>query len=247
MAFPLVGWNRVKRVLAISGSFRAEKSDTSKILGPFLKGMEDAGASVELLYTRKLRISQCIGDFECWYGRPGECIIKDDMQKLYPRIKKADILVLAIPVYIPLPGEMQNLLNRLCPLLEPVLVKKGRRTRAKVHDDVNIRQVVLVSTCGWWEKENMDTVLRIAKELAADMSVEFAGAVLRPHAQYLGRDKEKTRAVLEAARRAGSELVKNGKMPKALLERVSRPLIPEAEMRRRSNEGYARVKAGQRD
>lgn len=232
-------------VVALSGSVRAENSETSLILNPFLEGMKDAGASVRLFYAKKLKISPCIGDFQCWYSKPGKCCINDDMQKLYPIIKKADIMVLATPVYIPLPGEMQNLINRLCPLIEPILAWRDERTRAKVHDDVKISKVVLVSTCGWWEKENMDTVLRIVREMAEDMSVEFAGAVLRPHAQYLGRDEEKTKGVLEATRRAGYELVKNGKMPKRLLDRIARPLIPEAEQRRRSNENYARVKAGE--
>ena len=32
---------------------------------------------------------------------------------------------------------------------------------------------------------NFNVLLHIAKELAANMSIEFAGAVLRPHADYM--------------------------------------------------------------
>ncbi|MEM2110706.1 MAG: flavodoxin family protein [Candidatus Bathyarchaeia archaeon] len=137
------------KVVAINGSVRMEKSDTAMLMEPFLEGMKDAGASVELFYVKRLNIKPCIGDFHCWYTKPGECIIPDDMQILYPKLRSADILVVTTPVYIPLPGEMQNFINRLCPLVEPILKKRGGRTRARFHEDVKIRKVVLVSASGW--------------------------------------------------------------------------------------------------
>ncbi|MGB9717407.1 MAG: flavodoxin family protein [Thermoproteota archaeon] len=98
-----------------------ENSDTTMIMEPFLNGMREAGATVELFYVKCLNIRPCIGDFSCRYDKPGDCIISDDMRLLYPKLREADILVLATPVYAPLPGEMQNFINRLSPLLEPVL------------------------------------------------------------------------------------------------------------------------------
>ncbi len=213
------------------------KSNTSMILDPFLEGAETAGASVELFYAKRLKVRPCIGDFDCWNATPGECRMKDDMSVLYPRLKEADILVLATPVYIPLPGEMQNLINRLCPLLDPMLTTRDGRTRAKLREDVRLSKVVLVSSCGWWEKGNFDTVIRIARELAEDMDVKFAGAVLRPHASLLAKSKKKVE-VLSAAREVGYEVVKHGRMPKKLLDRVAQPLMPEEEFRRRSNASY---------
>jgi len=94
-----------------------EKSDTAMLMEPFLEGMKEAGASVELFYVKRLNIRPYVGDFHCWNVKPGECVIFDDMQMLYPKLRSADILVLATPVYIPLPGEMQNFINRLCPLI----------------------------------------------------------------------------------------------------------------------------------
>jgi multimeric flavodoxin WrbA len=169
------------------------------------------------------------------------------MQMLYPKLREADILVLATPVYIPLPGEMQNLINRLCPLIEPILVWRDGHTRAKFHDDVNIRKIVLVSTCGWWEMGNFGTVLHIAEEIAKDASVEFAGAILRPHAYLMVENKERATKVTEALTKAGHELVKKGRMPKSLLEIISQPLISEEEYRRSLCEDYERVKSKEKD
>jgi multimeric flavodoxin WrbA len=161
------------------------------------------------------------------------------MELLYPELREAEILVLATPVYIPLPGEMQNVINRLCPLIEPALETREGRTRARFHKDVKINKIALVSTSGWWEMGNFDTVVRISQELAEDASVAFAGAVLRPHAYLMKEDGELTqdgKAVQGAARKAGNELVEAGSMKQETLEQVSRPLISQEEFRLRSNQ-----------
>ena len=231
-------------VVVVSGSVRMEESEGAAVLAPFIEGMKAAGASVELVYVKRLKIKPCMGDFQCWDELPGQCRIKDDMQALYPRLRSADILVLATPVYVPLPGEMQNFMNRLVPLIDPYLLKRGDRTRARPNKDVRIRKIVLVSTCGWWEKGNFGTVVRIVREFSRDIGIEFAGAVLRPHAQWLAREKTKAEDVMSALRLAGRTLVESGELPKALLDRISQPLISEKEYRRRGNEGYERVRAG---
>lgn len=222
------------KVVAINGSPRMEKGNTAMILTPFIQGMMDAGGDVELFYTSRLKVKPCAcGEMYCWRKKPGECCIKDDMELLYPKLREADILVLATPVYIPLPGEMQNVINRLCPLFDPFLEFREGRTRAMFRKDVGIRKIVLVSTGGWWEKANFGTVVRITEELAKDTSVEFSGAVLRPHAFLMKEKGELTEdggEVLDAVRRAGYELVEKGRMKKELLEMVSRPLISQEEL-----------------
>jgi len=228
------------KVIAINGSPRMEKGHTALILTHFIHGMMDAGSEVELFYARRLKVKPCTcGEMYCWYKKAGECFIKDDMQLLYPKLREADILILATPVYIPLPGEMQNFINRLCPLIEPILENRHGRTRARFHKQVKIRKIALVSTGGWWEKANFETVVRITEELAKGASVEFSGAVLRPHA-FLMKEKGKLtkdgEAILNTVKRAGYELIKEGRINKKTLETISRPLISEEELRRLYND-----------
>lgn len=228
-------------IVAINGSPRMEKGNTAALLGAFLEGMAEAEADVELFYATRLKAKPCAcGVMHCWYQKPGECCLKDGMQPLYAALKAAEVLVLATPVYIPLPGEMQNVLNRLCPLLEPFLEWREGRTRARLRQGVLIRKIALVATCDWWELGNFDRVVCIARELAEDASIEFAGAVLRPHASLMKREGEFTpegKAVLAAAHRAGYELVTEGKMCAETLEAVSRPLISEHDLRALYNAG----------
>ena len=215
------------KVVAVNGSPRMGKSNTTKILTPFLEGMKDAGASVELFYAKRLNIKPCTGEFYCWNKNPGQCHIDDDMQPLYPKLASADILVLATPVYVPLPGEMQNFLNRLVPLIDPVLKKQNGRTRARFRTNVKISRIALVSSSGWWEMGNFGTVVRIVEEFAKDADVEFAGALLRPHSSYMAENKEKAEKIFEAAKQAGNRLVKEGRMPKRFLKIIGQPLISE--------------------
>ena len=224
------------RAVAINGSPRMEKGDTALILNSFHEGMTEAGCEVELFYASRLNIKPCdCGEMRCWERSPGKCVHTDDMDLLFAALKEADILVLAAPVYVPLPGDMQNVINRLCPLLDPILEIREGRTRARFRPDVRIGKIVLVCTSGWWEKENCDTVVRIVQEFAEDASVEFSGALLRPHASLLRQKGELTDdggAVLEAVRKAGLQLIEEGKMSPEILGAVSRPLASRDQMMR---------------
>ena len=221
------------KAVAFNGSPRMNRGKTELLLSAFLQGMRDGNSEVTLFYPSRMNIHPCsCGKFYCWNENPGECCLKDDMQLVYPKLREAEILVLGTPVYIPLPGAMQNVMNRLCPLLDPDLVNRDERTRARMRDDVSIQKIVLVATSGWWELGNFDTLVRVVSELAKDASVEFAGALLRPHASFMIKDgklSEAGEAVLAAAKRAGYELAEAGAMcPETLLE-VSEPLISEEE------------------
>jgi multimeric flavodoxin WrbA len=136
------------KVVAINGSPNMNKGSTAKILGPFLDGMREAGASVQLFYAKQLNVKPCTGEFHCLSEKPGQCYIDDNMQSLYPRLRDADILVFATPVYAPSPGEMQNLFNRLTPLGYVVPANRNGRTRYRFRSGVNISKFVLVSSSG---------------------------------------------------------------------------------------------------
>lgn len=222
------------KVVAISGSPSGEKGATDKILAALVEGMTDAGADVQTYYPASMDIRPCTcGVMHCWYRRPGECCIQDDMQEMYTTLVEAETLVLATPVYIPLPAAMQSFINRMCPLIVPRLETRDGRTRARFRDGVSISRIALVSTGDWWEMGNFGTVARIAEELAENASVPFAGAVLRPHVFLMWRDGALTpegEAVLAAVRSAGHELARDGVMKDETLERVARPLISREDL-----------------
>jgi len=218
------------KVLAFNSSPNMDKGNTALILTPFLEGMREAGAEVELLYTKKLKINPCQGEFNCWLKTPGKCFQKDDMQMLHPKLRQADIWVFATPVYVDgVSGPMKNLLDRLIPLVQPFVELRDDHYRHPLREDAKHGKVVLVSNCGFWEMDNFDPMLVHMKAACKNMSREFAGALLRPHGGGLRPMKEMSAPlddIFEAAKEAGRQLVRDGEMSAETLATVSRELMP---------------------
>lgn len=228
-------------VLVVNGSPKMKRGNTSLFLAPFVRGMEQAGARVETIYSKELDIKPCIGGLKCWFETIGKCIYDDDMRVVLSKMRQADILVFATPVYIQLPSKLQNLLNRMVPLMEPRVEFREGRTRAKLHKDVRFSKIVLVVTNGWWERENSDTVVRIFRELAETSSVEFVGPFVRPHAIMLREEGQETERVLQAMMAAGQQLIKEGGVSDDLFQAVSTPLVSQEEHLQRSLRNYERA------
>jgi multimeric flavodoxin WrbA len=88
------------KVVAINASPKMDKGNTALILDPFLDGMREASAEVELFYTKKLEIKPCQGELNCWLRTPGRCFRSDDMETVLSAMRTADIWVLATPLYV---------------------------------------------------------------------------------------------------------------------------------------------------
>ncbi len=218
------------KVLAFNCSPKMDKGNTALILAPFLEGMKEAGAEIELFYTRKLKINPCTGEFNCWTKTPGKCYQDDDMNMLYPKLREADIVVFATPLYVDgVSGPMKNLMDRTIPFAQPFFELRDGHCRHPLREGTKHGKVVLVSTCGFWEMDNFDPLLVHARAACKNAGREFAGALLRPHGGGLKRMVEMgipIDDIFEAAKEAGRQLVKDGKMSPEILKIVSRELMP---------------------
>src|SRR5512136_288519 len=84
------------KVLGIFGSPR-RGGNTEILLEEALKGAEAEGAEVERLHLTDINITPCKECHGC--DRTGECILQDDMQKIYPKLLEADVIILASPIF----------------------------------------------------------------------------------------------------------------------------------------------------
>ena len=216
------------RALAFNCSPRMEKGNTALILNPFIDGMRGTGADVELLHTKKLRIRPCIGDFKCWSeGTLGECFFQDDMTEVLDKMARAETWVFGVPVYAKLPGELQNLFNRMMPLLKPNVLKRGRTLIPTRREDLRLERVALVSSCGWWGLENFDLLIRNVGFMAKIFDVKLAQPILRPDSDLFRRalrDGNDGHRILAAAREAGAQLIKKGDIGRDTARTVQAPL-----------------------
>jgi multimeric flavodoxin WrbA len=217
-------------VIAINSSPRMEKGNTAVLLAPFLDGMREAGAEVELVYAHTLEIEPCEGDYACWVKTAGSCIHSDDMEQLLPKVASADILVLATPLYVDgMTGTMKTLLDRIIPIVRPEFELRDGHCRHPARRERRDWKVVLVSNCGFWEADNFDPLVAHVKAVCRNLDAEFAGALLRPHGPALKAMLDRGMAVddvLAAAKEAGRQLEQNGEMSAETLRTVSRALLP---------------------
>ena len=102
--FWYTGWQKtgqagdclMKNILVVMGGGRP-KGNTAQLVDAFVKGAEEAGHSVEKVSLLKTEVKGCLGCNACRYGKP--CVQKDGFNELVPKIKGADLVVFASPLY----------------------------------------------------------------------------------------------------------------------------------------------------
>lgn len=215
-----------------------DEGNTAIILNPFLEGMKEAGADVDLFFTKKLKIGPCNGDMSCWFKNPGKCGQDDDMQMLYPKLMEADVIVWATPVYYAgVTGPLKNLMDRQLPIhMQGELGSK-------------MQKIVLVSTCGAWELSMFDPLLAQMKALytRSNGNSDLAGALLRPMAEGM---KEMIKAgelglvdgIIQAVKEAGRQIVKEGRISEEIQRKVSKELMPRDAYYKAAKEMMEQVK-----
>lgn len=222
-----------------------DKGNTALILGPFVEGIGGAGGQVEMLYTQRLRIKPCLADYTCWWKTPGACVQKDDMRLVLPKIRNANVLVLATPVYLDgMPGPLKHLVDRMLPLLQPFFELRNGHCCHPAQGERALEKVVLVASCGFHELDNFDPLLLHVKALCRNLGAAFSGALLRPHGPMLGsmlRKSMPVEDVLSAAREAGRQLVDGGEIHSETMAVVSRELVPVESYLARANAHARRV------
>ncbi|MCX5995431.1 MAG: flavodoxin family protein [Chloroflexi bacterium] len=92
---PFLGGLALK-VLGIMGSPRI-KGNTDLLLEEALKGAKSQGAEVEKIVVDKLKIAPCKEYLGCF--KDGNCVIRDDMDDIYPKLLGADVVIIASPMF----------------------------------------------------------------------------------------------------------------------------------------------------
>ena len=193
-------------VLALSGSLR-EPSFTEKMLNTLLKGM----GKIELhkFYPHKMNIGPCTSCWSCWLGKhKGECIQKDDFQKIFNIYKKCDYFIIATPVYVyGYTATIKNVLDRFFINLDSTQILLENKTTHHPHRFTPNAKGVLVSSCGFPDMDNFSLLSQHFKRLIKHSGLIWAGEVLIPTAGAANVPRLYDEN-LESIKKAGSELFK---------------------------------------
>ena len=107
-----------KKIIVLNGSPRV-KGNTSMLVEEFAKGAEEAGSKVTVFHLDKMNINGCKGCFGGGKNPESPCVQKDDMEKIYPVYKEADVVVLASPLYYwNFSGQLRTAFDRLFAVAE---------------------------------------------------------------------------------------------------------------------------------
>jgi multimeric flavodoxin WrbA len=100
------------KVIAIHGSPRTIRSTTRKLAGLVLEGAAEAGAETGMIDLCDFRVTPCTACEGCSFT--GICVYDDDVPAIVERMKEADGIVFASPVYIDnVSGQMKVFFDRL--------------------------------------------------------------------------------------------------------------------------------------
>jgi putative NADPH-quinone reductase len=235
------------RILVINAAPRMEAGNTQMILTPFLVGCRGEGAEVDIALLGRKNINPCIGCFNCYAETPGTCIHEDDLVALTKRIRRADMLMLATPIYLDGMTSLAKIfIDRLVTFLDPHFVQDGDRVLHPLRWKFP-EKLFLLSVCGYPGLHNFDPLLLHMERLALNLHTEFCGSLLRPaiFSLLLGRKyPERVKHVMDAVRAGGEELVRTGSVSPATLQAVAADVCTTEELIETANAYWDREFGG---
>lgn len=101
----------MKETVIINGSCR-KNGNTDRLLSSLEEGATSAGVKTIQYVLREKTINQCRGCYYCYKNK--KCAIDDDMQSIHDALQRADLFILASPMYWwGFTGLMKTFIDRL--------------------------------------------------------------------------------------------------------------------------------------
>ncbi|WP_105614004.1 flavodoxin family protein [Vallitalea okinawensis] len=201
------------KVLGIVGSKR-KKGNTSTLVQETLKAVRETETEVdtELIFLGDYDINSCHGCEGC--KDTFKCIIKDDMQKLYPLILESSAIVLGSPTYFyNISSDIKAFLER-CYNFE-VFDDDDRSVWMSVNEAMGGKYAVAIAVCEQDDEKDMGfTAEAMTKPLEAlGYRVVDTVKILE---LFKMNEASKNDKALEQAKKAGEKLAKTLKLRKQI-------------------------------
>ena len=150
-----------KNILIISTSLR-NNSNSEALAEAFMEGAKSAGNTVLKVTLKNKTIAFCKGCLACL--QKGQCIINDDANETVEKMKSADVIVWATPIYYyEMTGQMKTLMDR---------------ANSLYGSDYSFRDIYLLSSAAEDEEDTDKTALNSLNGwIACYEKAHFAGKV----------------------------------------------------------------------
>jgi multimeric flavodoxin WrbA len=189
------------QIVAIYGSPR-RRGNTATLLKHAVQGAVDAGAQVDEIILRDLKISPCLEIYAC--KKEGRCAIKDDFQHVVDQILSAKGLILASPIFFYTVSAHTKILMDRC---QSLWVKKYWVDKVPFGQWEPKRKGLFISVGATKGKKLFDGTLLTVKYFFDVLDMELFRSLLCRGLDFEG-DVLKHPEYLEAAYQAGNDLAK---------------------------------------
>ena len=177
------------RVLGIMGSPRI-KGNTDLLLDEALKGAQSQGAEVEKIIVDELKIAPCREYYGCL--RDGNCVIRDDMDGIYPKLLDADVVIVASPMFF------YGLTSQVKALIDRCQALWVRRYILKQNLPDAARKGAFIAVGATKGKKLFDGAILTVKYFFQSIGVEYAAELLVRGVDKKGEIKEHPTALSDA-------------------------------------------------
>ena len=191
----------MSQIVAIYGSPR-RRGNTATLLKHAVKGAADAGAQVDEIILRDLKISPCLEIYAC--KKEGRCAIKDDFHQVVDQILSAKGLILASPIFFYTVSAHTKILMDRC---QSLWVKKYWIDKVPFGQWEPKRKGLFISVGATKGKKLFDGTLLTVKYFFDVLDMELFQSLLYRGLDFEG-DVLKYPEYLEAAYQAGNDLAK---------------------------------------
>ena len=175
----------MKQLLVISSSFR-EGSNSELLAREFMRGAIAAGNEAKIVTLKGKKLGFCLGCLACQSTKDGHCVQRDDADLIAQKMKSADVLCFATPIYYyGAFGQLKTMLDRANPLF-PI--------------DYAYRSVYLMCSCAEDENAAARAVDCVQGWIDCFEGVELRGVLCCSEGDKPGSVKERTGLKNEAYR-----------------------------------------------
>jgi len=166
------------------------RGNTDLLLDEALKGAQSQGAEVEKLIVDKLNIAPCREYYGCL--KNGNCVIKDDMDDIYPKLLDANRIIVASPIFFyGLTSQIKALIDRCQALWARKYVLKQSLP------DLD-RKGAFIAVGATRGKKLFDGSILTVKYFFKAINVEYVDELLIPGVDKKGEIKEHPTALSDA-------------------------------------------------
>ena len=114
----------MSKIVVLVGSMR--KGGNTDLLAQAFTEVASKNNEVEIVSVADYKVNPCIGCNSCFTRKENKCFQNDDMSVIYEKLRSADIVVIASPVYFyGISAELKAIIDRLhTPMRNEFKIKK---------------------------------------------------------------------------------------------------------------------------